>query len=114
MARARPSTLPAAVQTGGSWQRALAPGAVLRTALEGRFTRGRSGVGMLGVELATAGGANGAGAAALRGGLRVNDDASSYSLGVGYALAGLRVDYAFVPLRLDLGDTHRISFTAQF
>ena len=109
-----PVALPAAVQTGGSWQRALAHGAVLRTALEGRFTRGRSGVGMLGVELATAGGANGVGAAALRGGLRVNDDASSYSLGAGYALRGLRVDYAFVPLRLDLGDTHRVSFTAQF
>ena len=109
-----PVELPTAVQTGGSWQRAFARGAVLRTALEGRFTRGRSGVGMLGVELATAGGANGAGAAVLRGGLRVNDDASSYSLGVGYALAGLRVDYAFVPLRLDLGDTHRISFTARF
>lgn len=109
-----PVPLPAAVQTGGSWQRALAHGAVLRTALEGRFTRGRSGVGMLGVELGTAGGANGAGAATLRGGLRVNDDASSYSLGAGYALRGLRVDYAFVPMRLDLGDTHRVSFTAQF
>ena len=109
-----PLPLPAAVQTGGSWQRALARGAVLRTALEGRFTRGRNGIGMVGVEVATAGGANGAGAATLRGGLRVNDDASSFSLGVGYALAGLRVDYAFVPLRLDLGETHRVSFTAQF
>jgi hypothetical protein len=109
-----PVALPTAVQAGGSWQRVLARGPVLRTALEGRFTRGRSGIGMLGLELATAGGANGAGAAALRGGLRVNDDASSFSLGAGYALGGLRVDYAFVPLRLDLGDTHRISFTAQF
>jgi len=109
-----PVALPAAVQAGGSWQRSLARGAVLRTALEGRFTRGRNGIGLVGVEMATAGGANGAGAAALRGGLRVNDDASSYSLGAGYALAGLRLDYAFVPLRLDLGDTHRISFTAQF
>ena len=109
-----PMPLPAAVQAGGSWQRSLARGAVLRTALEGRFTRGRNGIGLVGVEMATAGGANGAGAAALRGGLRVNDDASSYSLGAGYALAGLRLDYAFVPLRLDLGDTHRISFTAQF
>ena len=109
-----PVALPAAVQTGGSWERPLAHGAVLRTALEGRFTRGRSGIGMLGVELATAGAANGAGAAALRGGLRLNDDTSEFSLGVGYALAGLRVDYAFVPLRLGLGDTHRASFTAQF
>jgi hypothetical protein len=109
-----PMPLPAAVQAGGSWQRPLARGAVLRTALEGRFTRGRSGIGMVGLEVAAAGGANGAGTAALRGGLRVNDDASSYSLGVGYALAGLSVDYAFVPMRFDLGDTHRIAFTAQF
>jgi hypothetical protein len=109
-----PMALPAAVQAGGSWERGLARSAVLRTALEGRFTRGRNSIGMVGVEVATTGGANGAGAAALRGGLRVNDDASSYSLGVGYALAGLRVDYAFVPMRFDLGDTHRIAFTAQF
>jgi hypothetical protein len=107
-------SLPAAVQAGGSWQRLLGRGAWLRTALEGRFTRGRKGVGMLGAELATTGGAGGVGAAALRGGLRVNDDASTFSLGAGYALRGLRMDYAFVPLRLDLGDTHRISFTAQF
>jgi len=109
-----PMPMPAAVQAGGSWQRPLARGAVLRTALEGRLTHGREGIGMVGVELATVGGASGAGAAALRGGLRVNDDASSYSLGVGYALAGLRVDYAFVPMRYDLGDTHRVAFTAQF
>ena len=109
-----PMPLPAAVQAGGSWQRPLARGAVLRTALEGRFTRDRNGIGMVGVEVATTDGANGAGTAALRGGLRVNDDASSYSLGVGYALAGLSVDYAFVPMRFDLGDTHRIAFTAQF
>jgi hypothetical protein len=109
-----PMTLPAAVQAGGSWQRGLPRGAVLRTALEGRFTRGRNGIGMVGVEVGTVGGANGVGAAALRGGLRVNDDVSSYSLGVGYALAGLCLDYAFVPMRFDLGDTHRVAFTAQF
>jgi hypothetical protein len=109
-----PMPLPAAVQTGGSWQRGFARGAVLRTAVEGRFTQGRGGIGMVGVEVGTTGGANGAGAATLRGGLRVNDDASSYSLGVGYALSGLRVDYAFVPMRFDLGDTHRFAFTTQF
>lgn len=109
-----PMPLPAAVQAGGSWQRRFARGTVLRTALEGRFTRGRDGIGMVGVEVATTGGVNGVGAAALRGGMRVNDDASSYSLGVGYALTGLRVDYAFVPMRYDLGDTHRFAFTAQF
>ena len=108
-----PVALPAAVQAGGSWERALGRGARLRTALEARCTRGRNAIGMVGVEVATPGGANGAGAAALRAGLRVNDDASSFSLGAGYALRGLRLDYAFVPLRLDLGDTHRISFTAQ-
>ena len=110
----KPVSLPAAVQAGGSWQRLLARGAVLRAALEGRFTRGRSGIGMLGVEVASVGGAKGAGAAALRGGLRMNDDTAGLSLGAGYTLPGLRLDYAFVPLRLDLGDTHRISFAAQF
>jgi hypothetical protein len=69
---------------------------------------------MLGAELATSGGGGSGVTAALRGGLRVNDDASAFSLGAGCAVRGLRVDYAFVPLRLDLGDTHRISFTAQF
>jgi hypothetical protein len=109
-----PMPLPAAVQAGGSWQREFVRSAVLRTALEGRFTRGRNAIGLVGVEVATVGGVNGSGAASLRGGLRVNDDASSYSLGVGYVLGGLRVDYAFVPMRYDLGDTHRIAFTAQF
>jgi hypothetical protein len=109
-----PVSLPAAVQAGGSWQRLLAHGTVLRTALEGRLTRGRNGVGMMGVEVGTLGGTKGAGAASLRAGLRVNDDATSFSLGAGYSLTGLRLDYAFVPLRLDLGDTHRVSFTAQF
>ncbi len=109
-----PVNLPAAVQAGGSWQWSLTHGSVLRTALEGRLTRGRSGIGMVGVEVGTLGGPKGAGAAALRAGLRMNDDATSFSLGAGYALSGLRLDYAFVPLRLDLGDTHRVSFTAQF
>jgi hypothetical protein len=109
-----PVALPAAMQGGGTWEHRLAGVAVLRTAVEARATRGRSGIGMLGLELATTGGARGNGAAALRAGLRVNDDASSYSLGAGYALSSLRVDYAFIPLRLDLGDTHRFSFTARF
>jgi hypothetical protein len=109
-----PVALPAAVQAGGSWEGTLGRGAWLRTALEARATRGRNAVGLLGVEVATAGGADGAGSAALRTGLRVNDDVSGFSLGAGYALGGLRLDYAFVPLKLDLGDTHRISFTAQF
>jgi hypothetical protein len=108
-----PVALPAAVQAGGSYEFVVDRTARLRAALEARATRGRNAVGMLGFEFATLGGANGAGAAALRAGLRMNDDASSVSLGAGYALRGLRLDYAFVPLRLDLGDTHRVSITAQ-
>jgi hypothetical protein len=46
--------------------------------------------------------------------MRFNDTATSISFGAGYALSTLRLDYAFVPLREDLGSTHRIAFTAQF
>jgi hypothetical protein len=104
--------LPAAVQGGAALERSLAGAGTVRAALEGRFTRGRPGVGMAGVELAMAGGARGA--AAVRAGLRVNDDASTFSMGAGYTVSAIRVDYAFVPLRLDLGETHRVSFTASF
>ena len=52
--------------------------------------------------------------AALRVGGRINDDATMFSMGAGYALSAIQLDYAFVPYRLDLGDSHRISFTAQF
>ncbi len=107
-----PVGLPAAVQGGAALERPVAHFGTLRAALEGRFTRGRRGIGMAGVELATAGGAHGA--AALRAGLRVNDDASTFSVGAGYTVSALRIDYAFVPLRLDLGETHRVSFTASF
>jgi len=111
-AAGEPVALPAAVQAGGSWERALPRGAALRTALEGRWTRGRSGIGMLGVEVATAAGSAGAGS--LRAGYRFNDDATSFSVGAGYAFQALRLDYAFVPLRLDLGDTHRVEISARF
>jgi hypothetical protein len=63
---------------------------------------------LMGAELADLTGAS------LRLGMRLNDTASLLSLGAGYALQGLRLDYAFVPLRLDLGDTHRFAFTARF
>ena len=33
---------------------------------------------------------------------------------LGYARQALRLDYAFVPFRFDLGDTHRFSATFQF
>jgi hypothetical protein len=103
-----PVALPAAFQTGVSYGTSAVRGLALRGALEGRFSRGRSGIGMVGAELA------GASGAAVRVGFRVNDSASSFSAGAGYAFQSLRLDYAFVPYRLDLGDTHRFSFSAQF
>lgn len=103
-----PVPLPAAVQAGASYGIDAVRGLALRGAVEGRFTRGRAGVGMVGAEL---GGLSGA---ALRAGFRVNDEASSFSAGAGYAFQSLKLDYAFVPYRLDLGDTHRFSFSASF
>lgn len=103
-----PVPLPTAVQTGVSWGHALGYGLDLREALEGRFTRGRNAVAMIGAELGIPGGA------AVRMGLRVLDPATSVSFGAGYAIGGLHLDYAFVPYRLDLGDTQRLSFDAQF
>src|SRR5262245_9967067 len=105
--RGQPVPLPSAVQGGASYS--LATGAFeTRAALEARLTRGRVGVGMLGAELEHSSGA------ALRAGLRINDEATDFSVGVGYATSKLRVDYAFVPYRMDLGDTQRFSLSAQF
>ena len=106
--KGEPVDLPAAVQAGVSYGSDAVRGFALRGALEGRFTRGRAGIGMLGGEVGSESGA------AVRVGLRVNDSASSFSAGAGYAFQSLRLDYAFVPYRLDLGDTHRFSFTARF
>ncbi len=100
--------LPAAVQGGASYSIAAGARMSARAALEGRFTRGRGGIGILGAEISDVSGA------ALRFGVRANDDASTFSAGAGYALTGLQFDYAWVPFKLDLGDTHRISFTAKF
>ena len=36
------------------------------------------------------------------------------SMGAGYAMSALRLDYAYVPYRLDLGESHRVSLTARF
>ncbi len=72
------------------------------------MARGRSVVGVLGGELSHPSGA------ALRLGARLNDDTSIFSVGAGYTLPTLRFDYAFVPYRLDLADSHRFSFTAKF
>jgi hypothetical protein len=35
-------------------------------------------------------------------------------MGAGYTTGALRFDYAYVPTALDLGDTHRLSFSARF
>lgn len=105
--RGRPVALPAALQAGVAY--ALETGGLdLRGALEARATRGRAGVAMLGMELGHASGT------ALRGGLRLNDDAAGFSVGAGYATPALHLDYAFVPFRLELGDTHRLSLSAWF
>lgn len=107
--RGEPVPLPAAVQAGVSFGSApAARGFSLRGALEGRVTRGRSGVAMAGLEL------SGLAGAALRAGVRLNDPATDVSLGAGWTTRGLRLDYAWVPYRLDLGDTHRFGITAQF
>jgi hypothetical protein len=106
-AKGQPVPLPEALQTGVSY--GVDPGGLhLKGSLEGRFTRGRSGIGMLGAELSHASGA------ALRAGFRVNDEANDFSVGVGYATTAIRLDYAFVPYRMELGDTHRFSLSTQF
>ena len=102
-----PVGLPAAVQAGASMGWPIGSLA-LRAGAEARMTRGRSGVGIAAAEL------GGLAGAALRGGLRVNDSAANLSLGLGYTLTGLELDYAWVPSKLDLEDTHRVSFRAQF
>lgn len=100
--------LPMAVQAGGSMTRALQGGLTLSGALEARVTRGRNAIGLVGVEIAHAMGA------ALRLGFRANDDTNRFSVGTGVGVQGLRLDYAFVPFLLDLGDTHRVSLGARF
>ncbi len=100
--------LPAALQGGASYARTVATSWTLRGALETRLTRGRTGIGIVGAELS-----NPAGLAA-RAGVRLNDDVSSLAFGVGYRVSSLRLDYAYVPSRLDLEDTHRLSFAAHF
>ena len=103
-----PVRLPAGVHGGVSYGFPIAGGYRVLGALESRVTRGRSGVGMLGGELA------GAMGAALRFGYRMDDANSTFGFGAGYATGPLRFDYAYVPSGLDLGDTHRFSFSARF
>ena len=106
-ARGDPVPLPTAVQAGASYG-IDAAGLALRGALETRWTRGRAGIAMLGGELSHPSGA------ALRARFRMNDETTDFSVGAGYSSAALRLDYAFVPFRLELGDTHRLSLSAQF
>ncbi len=107
-AKGEPVSLPAALQAGGSWRHDLHGGMHLTAALDARATRGRQAVVALGSELALDAGA------ALRLGARPGDDVSPWGAGVGWQHGTFRVDYAWVPSRLDLGDTHRFSFGAQF
>jgi len=100
--------LPMALQGGLSYALPAVGRMNLRGALESRLTRGRSGIGIAGAELTDVSGA------ALRFGLRLNDDASSFSAGAGYVVGHLQLDYAYVPFKLELGDTHRVSFTTGF
>jgi hypothetical protein len=100
--------LPAAVQAGASYAVPVGGAFDLRGSLEARATRGRNAVAMVGGELAHATGA------AVRLGFRANDDAANLAFGVGYALSALQLDYAYVPGLLDLGDTHRFTFSAAF
>ena len=103
-----PVKLPSAVQGGLSIGHATFQNLTARVALEGRATNGRSPILAVGGELDAAVGA------ALRFGYRAGDDLATWSAGVGWRTKALRVDYAFVPSRLELDDTHRISLTAQF
>jgi hypothetical protein len=100
--------LPEALQGGFSLTRLSAHGITLRGSLEGRFTEGRSGLGMVGAELATLGGGS------VRAGWRVNDASSNFTVGAGYRTKGIGFDYAFIPLDLDLGDSHRFSVDLNF
>jgi hypothetical protein len=106
--KGEPVALPAAVQGGASYGFPVGRGLDLRGALETRMTRGRSGVAIVAGEL------GGFGGAALRMGLRMNDDVANVSVGAGWSLPSLRLDYAWVSSRLDLEDTHRVALATQF
>ena len=47
----------------------------------------------------------------LRGGLQSGYDEKLLSFGLGFEEKGFNIDYAYVPFKSDLGDTHRLSFT---
>ena len=102
-----PVSLPRALRLGGSWTHGF--GALdVRGALEGSTTAGQGMITAFGAELAHRSGF------ALRGGLRSGDTESAVSFGAGWAAHGMKLDYAFVPFRSNLGDTQRFSVAAQF
>lgn len=104
----QPVPMPMALQAGAAYQWGLPGSAALGAALETRVTRGRPAVAIVGGELTHPTGA------ALRVGLRLNDDGTRMSAGAGYAMSALSLDYAFVDDPFDVGDSHRVSFTARF
>lgn len=103
-----PIELPAALHGGLAWNRKFGGGFALTPALDVRATRGRPAVVALGGELDSESGL------ALRMGVRQGDDIANVSAGAGWRYHTYRVDYAWVPSKLDLEDTHRFSFSAQF
>jgi len=103
-----PVGLPAAVQTGVSYGMLVGGSYRLTGALESRATRGRNALGLAGLEVADPRGAS------LRFGMRLNDTSSFASFGAGYDLSTFALDYAFVPFKDDLGDTHRFAFRTRF
>ena len=50
----------------------------------------------------------------LRFGYKFNYDSETFSAGAGFKVDKARIDYAFVPFRYDLGNTHRISLGFNF
>lgn len=104
----QPVPLPLALHTGASYSGRVGRDLQGLAALDARLTRGRRMVLALGGELAFPVGA------ALRMGMRAHDDAASWSAGVGWRTGPIAVDYAYVPAKLDLTDTHRFSLSAQF
>ena len=103
-----PVKLPAAVQAGLSLAHGTFSSLNGLLALDARATTGRKVVLAVGGELDSPAGA------ALRFGLRAGDDVASWSAGAGWRSKALRIDYAFVPSRLELDDTHRFSLSAGF
>ena len=99
--------LPAALRLGASLTRP-AGALTARGALEASMISGQAGIVMLGAELAHNSGF------ALRAGMRWGDTQSSYALGAGWSIKALRLDYAFVPFKDDLGDTHRFTLATKF